>query len=114
MFGLNQNVGNFHSLEVVCRGSERHIQVSKNLNYLIERFKGKKYMHDYHYMKNISKIKEPVRLCKVLLRVICSLGNLFTQQPPTLINFKICEGLSPFLIFKPLFFLPSSATERLQ
>ena len=31
----NTNVNNFHSLEVVGRGSETQLQVGENLNYLI-------------------------------------------------------------------------------
>ena len=38
MFGLKlnkYNMGNFHPLEVVSRGSESQLQVGDNLNYLI-------------------------------------------------------------------------------
>ena len=35
-------MANFDPLGVVCRGSETQLQVSENLNYLIERFKGSK------------------------------------------------------------------------
>ena len=43
MFGLKllqNNLSNFHPLEVVCRGSETQLQVGENLNNLIYRFKG--------------------------------------------------------------------------
>ena len=33
-------MSNFHSLEVVGRGSETQLQVDENLNYLFRRFKG--------------------------------------------------------------------------
>ena len=33
-------MSNFHPLEVVGRGSETQLQVGKNLNYLIQSFKG--------------------------------------------------------------------------
>ena len=34
------NLNNFHSLEVVDRGSETQLQVGKNLNWIIWRLKG--------------------------------------------------------------------------